>query len=199
MFGKVNALKVRESMKARNIPSWSALADQAGIHRNSLLPYLQGEKSAYATTFLRLCESLELSPEELISPSDPRDEHGVFNLVRDLWGSFRAQEPETAFFLFGSRACGKSQAFSDYDIGVTAGSKGLVSDVFLEMKEYLSQTVDDLPIKVDLVNFDIAPIWFLSKFNGDICFICGSTKSFDLLQGRIYGIQEANKGGRIAC
>lgn len=55
-------------------------------------------------------------------------------------------------FLFGSKAEGKFQRGSDYDIGVS----GLDEKTFLKLKTRLSDEIEEslVPYKADIVNFD---------------------------------------------
>ncbi|OQX14967.1 MAG: hypothetical protein BWK80_41385 [Desulfobacteraceae bacterium IS3] len=62
------------------------------------------------------------------------------------------QGHDCTIFLFGSRAEGKFQRGSDYDIGVS----GLDEPTFFRLKARLSDEVEEslIPYKADVVNFD---------------------------------------------
>lgn len=205
MDGKLDTNKLRRAMQARNIKSISALSAIAGIHRNSLTPYLNGQRSAFAPTILSIARALGVSPSELLVDSNISDPYGVLPLVAallrrcDSGEQGDSREPNLSFFLFGSRAEGREKRFSDYDIGVTGGLRPLGTKSFLEMKEIFSELCDNLPVKVDLLNFDQAPVWFLAQFDSPCLFICGSKESFDILRGRIDGIKEALKKQTVAA
>jgi predicted nucleotidyltransferase len=57
-------------------------------------------------------------------------------------------------FIFGSRAKGKAEKFSDYDIGII-GKKALPFRVMALIEEALEES--DLPYKVDVVDFALVP------------------------------------------
>ncbi len=62
------------------------------------------------------------------------------------------QDHHCTIFLFGSRAEGKFQRGSDYDIGVS----GLDDATFFRLKARLTDEVEEslIPYKADIVNFD---------------------------------------------
>jgi len=55
-------------------------------------------------------------------------------------------------FVFGSRATGKAQKYSDYDVGIW-GKKSLSSKTKVLIEETLEES--DLPYKVDIVDFSL--------------------------------------------
>ncbi len=59
---------------------------------------------------------------------------------------------EYQLFIFGSRATGKAQKYSDYDVGIR-GKKSLSSKTKILIEEALEES--DLPYKVDLVDFSL--------------------------------------------
>lgn len=62
------------------------------------------------------------------------------------------QNHNCKIFLFGSKAEGKFQRGSDYDIGVS----GLDENTFSKLKIRLSDAIEEslIPYKADIVNFD---------------------------------------------
>lgn len=63
-------------------------------------------------------------------------------------------------FVFGSRASGNNQEFSDLDIGYVSTSP-INNSLIVKIKDELEDS--DLPIKVDLVNVDDIPESFMSS------------------------------------
>jgi uncharacterized protein len=55
-------------------------------------------------------------------------------------------------FIFGSRAAGKSDRYSDYDIGIQ-GKRTLPSETKILIEEALEES--ELPYKVDIVDFSL--------------------------------------------
>ena len=199
MEGKLHIGCLREAMNRSGLKSFSALAEKAGVHRNSIAPYLRGEKSLYSRSALALADALNVSPRELVLDTCADDRWGVIPVIEILHQEFEARNAEIAFFLFGSRASGRSREFSDYDIGVTGGRQAISTDMFLAIKERVSQLVDDLSVKVDLTNFDQAPVWFLSQLQLAFRYLTGKKESYYTLVGRIHGIKETIESNRISA
>ncbi len=66
---------------------------------------------------------------------------------------FRFLDPKQyQVFIFGSRANGKAEKFSDYDIGIL-GRKPVPGNIMIEIEEILEES--DLPYRVDLVDFSL--------------------------------------------
>ena len=71
--------------------------------------------------------------------------------IRDIIFQFLSPE-EYQIFIFGSRATGKAQKYSDYDIGIS-GKKSLSSKTKVLIEEILEES--DLPYKVEIVDFSL--------------------------------------------
>lgn len=64
---------------------------------------------------------------------------------------FRFLDPQKhQAFIFGSRASGRAEKFSDYDVGIL-GRKPVAFNILTEIEEALEES--DLPYKVDVVDF----------------------------------------------
>ncbi len=71
--------------------------------------------------------------------------------IKDIILRFLNPE-EYRLFIFGSRATGKAQKYSDYDIGLL-GKKSLSSRTKVLIEEALENS--DLPYKVEIVDFSL--------------------------------------------
>ncbi len=187
--GILDVEALERKMKLHNIASFSELSAVAGVHRNSLQPYLKGEKSVYSSVFERICRSLKTSPSELFLDTKVLDRHGLFPILQQLWAEQSYQS--VCCFLFGSRASGKAKKFSDYDIGLSAGINITSSLDFYSVKERILIATEDLPVSIDVVDFDNAPNWFISEIDEKFSFICGNNTSFQQLLGKVNGIKKA--------
>ena len=150
-------------------------ASRAGIHRNSIGQYLSHEQGVFTDLFVRICENLKIS-DPLALISFQADRTGTLNEARltAVLESLAKRESDLSFVLIGSRASGKAHENSDWDVGVTAGSKGLSSDLYLKLKSQLDDLTDDFAQSCDLVNLDAAPPWFLRELDCDPKFLVGS-------------------------
>jgi len=69
--------------------------------------------------------------------------------IKDILEKFLATE-DYEFFVFGSRADGKSDSFSDYDIGIS-GKRSIPLKTLSLIREAFDES--DLPFKIDIVDF----------------------------------------------
>ena len=69
--------------------------------------------------------------------------------IKDILEEFLDPE-DYEFFVFGSRADGESQEFSDYDIGIS-GKRSIPLKTLSLIREAFEES--DLPFKVDIVDF----------------------------------------------
>lgn len=73
------------------------------------------------------------------------------NEIKDIVFHFLSPQ-EYQLFIFGSRATGKAQKYSDYDVGIR-GKKALPSKIKVLIEEALEES--DLPYKVDIIDFSL--------------------------------------------
>jgi transcriptional regulator with XRE-family HTH domain len=187
VIGVLDNQKFRAALNRKGIKSTLELSRLSGIHRNTLAPYLNGEKSIYSNTILELAQFLEIDPELLKVEDSSRAEIFIYDLAERFLKDFSSKYSELAVILFGSRVSGKAKKFSDYDLGVVGGNKLISSLDFLAMKEFISAHSDDFAWKVDLVNLDEAPTWFLSEMGEKPTrLLAGNIESYYFFKGRAY-------------
>ena len=80
-----------------------------------------------------------------IVPKDIEEE------IKEIIFKFLAPQ-DYQFFIFGSRATGGAEKFSDYDVGVL-GKKSLSLRTLALINEALEDS--DLPVRVDVVDFTL--------------------------------------------
>lgn len=172
--------------------SLSSFCQAAGVHRNTLAAYLDGEKGVFSDFVDRLAGFLNVSQLTIIRPKDyPSELSDEYKHIVNILTDFYEGDKDLAFCLIGSRAKGRAQQYSDWDIGVTSGVVPLDSLLYLKLKDRLDDAVDDFARSVDFVNLDCAPLWFLSGLNYSPKFICGNPSSFAFFEGTLNGIQKA--------
>ena len=194
MLGILDNNKLSLALSRKGIRSTLALSRLSGIHRNTLAPYLNGEKSIYSNAILDLAKFLELDPERLRVEDSTTPDLFINKLADDAHQTFANSYPELAIFLFGSRAKQKARKFSDYDLAVTNGLKPISAKDFLTMKEYVCNEADNFAWKIDLVNIDQAPTWFLSDLGSEPTrLLAGSSEAYNFFKGRAYECWKARQ------
>lgn len=179
------------ALRERGFDNHLAFCECAKIHRNTLNYYLSG-RDVFSKKFYDIAAALEADPLALIAPVDI----GVQNageielIIREL-----GMNKDVAAILLGSRAKGQAKAFSDWDIGITGGEKNISDRDFLGMKGRVDEIADNLPRKVDLINLDSAPDWFLDEIDYEPVFLGGNERSFHYFKGVLSGIKKIKIGG----
>jgi len=180
----INTDMLRDICDRKGIRSSSELAIKSGIHRNTANAIFAGKISPFSNSFLKIAEFLEVNPKELVSDDDVDSFEAQ---VKDSILKNLKEDLDIAYFIFGSRASKTARRYSDLDIGISGGMDRVESERFLELKEKFSELFEDLPINVDLSNFDDAPDWFLCDLKQDPIFLTGDIKDYYFIQGYISG------------
>jgi transcriptional regulator with XRE-family HTH domain len=172
-FPKLRSLGLKKG--ARNL---SEICSLAGINKNSITPYVKGERSPFASVVLRLSEAFDVSPLDIIIGSD---EDEVISFSRKKFKE--ALDESEVVFLFGSRARGDHKKFSDIDVGITGGSSKTDFSRFVALKSIIEDKFDNYHLSINLVNLDMAPLDFLLQIEADLLYLCGNEKSAAYFQG----------------
>ncbi len=166
---------------------------KAKLHRNTLNYYLSG-KDVFSKKLYDISRTLEIDPIALIAPVEDgvQDVKEIDFIIKEL-----SIDKDVAVLLLGSRARGEAMRFSDWDIGITGGEKNVGEREYLRLKGRINEIADNLPRKVDLINLDFAPDWFLEEINYEPVFLGGDEKSFHYFKGVLNGIKK-NKINEVA-
>lgn len=181
MHNLANLTHLENYCKAKGIDSISSLSKLSGVHRNTIRGFFEGKSRPFSPAFIRLAAALDVEPEELI-----RDPLALSYevLVKESIERKLKNDLDIAYFVFGSRAeTKKARKFSDLDLGISGGSEKIDAQRFLRLKENFSELFEDLPIKVDLVNFDQAPDWFLNELKQKPILLCGCKENYFYILG----------------
>lgn len=177
-------------LRAAGFKSLLEFARHTGIHRNTLNEYLAGREvfqNAFARVAAELgCDPLDIACKAMDAEAAIKDLAEIRSIVDHLI----AVDPKIAVVLLGSRAKGKSRAFSDWDIGITRSPDPIDGDLYLKLRGEVEDLADDLPRGVDLINLDAAPVWFLKGLDCDPIFIDGDREGFAHLMGVIHGVRK---------
>lgn len=160
---------VLAAMRRRGFRTVSALADHLGVHRNSLGRYLAGEP-VLPDSVSKLLQLLALDVGQAVKiAEDPRFEgEEISTLIDELL----VRQPRAAYVLFGSRARGRAQRYSDFDVGVFSKG-GISTETYLRLLETKEDFEEQSPFFVDLVNLSRASQDFLRGISKDLIFLAG--------------------------
>ncbi len=181
--------KLQLAMAKIGLRSLAELSRKSHLHRNTLYPLINGERSPYSSSYIELCKTLRVSPQDLLDSATESVRSEIFSIAESIIRTFSVLNSNLVVFLFGSRASGTHKTFSDYDLGLTGGENTITATLFLKIKEHVSQLADDLPVKVDILNFDAAPLSFIRDFDSALEFLAGDPSSLQFLRGRLNGIK----------
>lgn len=190
----LNTEKLKKLANNRGL-SLTTLAEAAGVHRNSLTPYLSKSRSPYSQVVLDLANFLSIPPSELIDSENSDVLFSVANKLKILIEKEKKifKDIAPAIFLFGSRARINYKKYSDIDIGITCGSFKCPDLDFLKLKEKVDQVFEDLYLSINLVNLDSAPQDFLEEIEEDLTLFVGSEFAAGVFMGAMYGRKENKK------
>lgn len=175
-------------LKNLGISSHSELAQQCGLHRNTLTPYVNGKRSIYTPAALAIAKALSITPLELLGPNQTSS--NLNDQLLKLIDPIISQHNNLNCCLFGSRSRGDYKKFSDFDLGLSMGEKKLETDQFLDIQIAVEDAVDDFPVSINLVNLDHAPRDFIRNIYRDLKFFSGNVNSFHFLKGKFHGFNE---------
>lgn len=167
--------KVYFAMKERGYSSIEELANALGVHRNTIFPYLSGDR-ALPDCLDRLLFMLNLSPREALIPNYRTKKQYGLELSMLLSDLVQAN-PLCAFFLFGSRARGDFKKYSDYDLGVYS-KNGLGFSEFSKLIDLAKKWEEDKHYDVNLTNFTLADAEFIMNVSRDWVFLGGDLASW---------------------
>lgn len=156
---KLNAVLVARGM------SISQLAQQCGISRQSVYDMFS-KKPVFNSTFVKILNHLGIHHDQLTESRDNallrtmpmRIQKAVMSLIQFC------DAHNAGLILFGSRARGKGGVSPDWDFGVYS-IKPFDQRSFSILKQKLLDEV--FPNRIDVVNLNVAPLWFLESIVTD--------------------------------
>ncbi len=190
MHYQIDPIKLHALMKTKGLHNLSQLANATGLHRNTLHRIFKGE-SPFTHAVETLSQHLQIDPLSLLSSILPGS-----NKIKDIEKlgpiiqSLAAANKEIAIFLLGSRTTQKAKPYSDWDIGICAYPHPINGKLFLKYKNLTEELAENLPYKIDLINLNAAPDWFLESIQNNFMFLAGNEKSKIYFEGILNGIQK---------
>lgn len=165
-------------------------AKKGRFHRNTVRAFLAGEE-VFRSAFSKIASSLGLDPVEMIVPHTnlPQKIRHLQELA-PVVGSLLKAEPFMAVVLLGSRAKGSPHEYSDWDLGVLRYPVPLSGIDYLKLKGIVEEKSEDIVRRVDLINLNQAPPWFLEGLSNRPIFLGGNAEAFTYLKGLLDGIEK---------
>jgi hypothetical protein len=151
--------------------TFSQLAKQCGISRQSIYDML-GKKPVFNSSFVKILEQLGVSYDQVTQSRDDAILHAMpIRIQKAVMALIQFCDVHRAgLILFGSRARGKSGVQADWDFGIYA-MKPFEPRSLSTLKLKLMDDV--FPNRIDIVNLNNAPHWFLESIVDDHIQICG--------------------------
>lgn len=162
--------KLNAALATRGL-TLSQLAKDCGISRQSIYDMLS-KKPVFNSTFVKILNHLGVDFDQLTESHDVavlrtmpmRVQKAVMKLI-----SF-CDSHHAGLILFGSRARGKGGASPDWDFGIYS-ARPFDQREFSVLKQRLLDEV--FPNRIDVVNLNVAPAWFLESIVSDYIQIHG--------------------------
>ncbi|PIR17833.1 MAG: hypothetical protein COV46_02585 [Deltaproteobacteria bacterium CG11_big_fil_rev_8_21_14_0_20_49_13] len=181
--------KLNEVISKRG-ESVSSLAKTCGISRQSIYNMF-GKTSVFNTTFEKILKQLCVEPEDITERHDnvsffvQKFPDKIKKIILKL--SEFAAENHADLMLFGSRALGKAGIRSDWDFALYF-NKANKDKEFRKFKQLLME--DAFPYRVDIVNLNNAPEWFLSSVEKNFIYL---RREVEHDSKKTFGIQKSDK------
>jgi|GEM_PF-805937 len=178
-----NTSLLKQALLKRGFNSAGQFCKHLGIHRNTLSGYLGG-RSVLQPTAQLILDTLQLdhlTAFEIKQSFPVKDD--FINSLNPIVDALVLSAPWASFVLFGSRAKGASQRYSDVDLGVV-GPTLLSTQQWSDLRNVLDDASEDYPFAFDLVDLRRASPEFLTEVVSHGKFLGGSRSGWqDLSQG----------------
>jgi predicted nucleotidyltransferase len=171
--------RVYGAMKAKGFSTFDSLANELGVHRNTLLPYFTGQRGL-PDCLDRLLNLLDLTPAEALGKNLTVKHQPALDIA-PLLSLLVQQAPDCAFVLFGSRARGDHRKHSDYDTGVFR-REDLPFNLFSPLIDLCEDWKKEKQYDVNVTNLTVADYIFLKEISRDWVFLGGDLLSWIELQ-----------------
>lgn len=178
-----NPTLLRQALRKRGFHSAGQFCKQIGIHRNTFSGYLSG-KSVLQPTAQQILDYLQLDHLAAfeIKQTLPLNDDFI-NSLNPVVDALVHSAPWASFVLFGSRAKGSSQKYSDVDLGVV-GPTRLSTQQWSHLRNVLDDVSENYPFAFDLVDLRRASPEFINEVASHGKFLGGSRSGWqDLSQG----------------
>lgn len=161
---------LKQALVGAGYASMDAFVQATGYSRDTLSSYLKGQP-VFQEKFRELAKLLKINPLDIIQfANEPFDYQGT--MLEPVVETLMTINTKICVVLFGSRARPKQNKNADWDLGIYA-TKKISGHQFLKLYSAISETIDNLPHKVDIVNLTNCDEDFLLNIKNDVRFVCG--------------------------
>lgn len=167
----LNTNLFKSTLKRSPYKTIGNLSESLGIHRNTLSYYLSGTPVIPTTLELAL-KKLKLSPLDALIEISTENESSNLKPIAPLVDKLHEAFPHFTLILFGSRAKGSSQKYSDWDLGIHSREPIAHKD-YQKAIRIKSDFEDDSPYFIDLVNLNEADDTFMTNISKNWMFLTG--------------------------
>lgn len=178
----IHGEKIALAMKAKGIHTIEELSKQLNVHRNTILPYLSGQR-ALPDCLDRMLKLLDIAPgDAIVKNVKSKIQPGLE--ISPLISQLVTSQPKNAYVLFGSRAKRTNKKYSDYDIGIYR----INNLPFSELSKLIDLTEEwksNKSYDVNVTNLSLADIDFLHNIQNDWIFLGGNLEAWIDLQKKI--------------
>ncbi len=186
----LNGKNFKKALLEAGFKSLLDFSKKTKIHRNTLQGFMEG-KDVFISSFSTLARALHKDPLELISPQfKAKSKISNIDELKEIIAKLLRHDKKMLVVLLGSRAKKRAKEFSDWDLGIFRYPEIIGGREYLRLKGLVEEASEDLVRKVDLINLNQAPHWFLKEMGEEIVFLAGPQESFLYLKGMLHGIQK---------
>ncbi len=174
--------RLYKALKERGFRSVKELAKSIGVHRNTIHHYLSGH-GVFPANFEKILSTLSVTPQDILIKKEKKRSQ-IPDDIASLVDQMHIEFPQITFVLFGSRARGRADKYSDWDIGVFS-RHDLEHSLYRSMVRRKDELANDLPFFVELINLNRADSSFLMEASRGWLFLTGFRQDWIELQRRV--------------
>ncbi len=183
--------KFKKALLEAGYGNLSDFSSKSKIHRNTLQGLLAG-REIFVSSFLMLAKQLQKNPLELLSTKSSLPNIQHVDELASILAQLSQKDKNLVIVLLGSRAREKANTYSDWDIGLFRYPNSLSGREYLRLKREVETLAEEQNVvrKIDLINLNQAPLWFLKELKNEALLLEGSKQAFLYLKGMLDGIQK---------
>lgn len=173
---------LHQALKRAGFQSYGELAQELGIHRNTISAYVNGLR-CLPEALERILLRLKLDPGQVLRLNPLAKAGQIESRVKDILPILERLNialPQACFVLFGSRARGTEKKYSDYDVGLFFDGD-LAFSTYSRLLDMVAEWNEQSLHVVELVHLRKEEKDFLSNIAKDMIFLCGNLAAWKKL------------------
>lgn len=171
------------ALKDRGFNSIQSLANELGMHRNTIHYYLSGKAPVISEKLSAIIDRLGMDLRSAFTKKNGYDSSihpSIVKIVDNIHQSF----PSVSVVLFGSRSRKTAKKYSDYDLGIYSDD-GINHNCYNKILNLKNDLEEESPYFVDVVNLNYADSEFLKEISKSWMFLAGRQKDWISLKRKI--------------